>query len=104
MRVIEEKEVGNRKLKSAIDVKETLQGRITKATKLVDAILETFSEDETCAVLKPNPDVFCLLSACMVYISFAISSFTKPRDDFFFNNIVTVSNTRPKSLSWLFYR
>jgi hypothetical protein len=87
MRVIEEKE---RSLRSRVqrslasDVKSNLGFMIQKACKLADNLLSKYSLENTSS----NSDFTAtelpvLLEMIAIYVSFAVSSCTKPRNDFF---------------------
>jgi Putative zinc finger in N-recognin (UBR box) len=92
MRVIEEKEKASSQRASAVEVKNLLRGMIKKASKLIDALLGKFvPPDETMDQQIPA-EVFCLFEACAVYLSFAISSYTKPSVDFFSSTMLSMTS------------
>ena len=65
--------------KSALAIFSLLRAMIEKASAMIDALLDQGTEVNKTL----DPDVFCLLEACAVYITFAVSAMTKPRTDFF---------------------
>jgi hypothetical protein len=65
---------------SKVELGNLLKEMLKKASSMVKEILQKYVHGEE-SVLPPA--VFCLLEACCVYISMAISMFTRPSSDFF---------------------
>lgn len=63
--------------------KQTLRRMILKASALIDMLLQRFVPDDSNLDQDVPPEVFSLLEALSAYISFAITSHSKPENDFF---------------------
>lgn len=86
LRVIDQKDQVNKaagKKQLAATVKRELRAMVLKATSLCRDVLSTFVPEDPDMNQEIPCEVFALLEALCVYISFAISSFTKPDVDFF---------------------
>lgn len=92
MRVIEEKEKSNMQRSSAVEVNILLRVMIKKASKIIDALLLKFVPSDMSMNQHIPPEVFCLLEACAVYVSFTISSYTKPSCDFFSSTMLSMTS------------
>jgi len=75
------KEQSQQTLKS--EVGRQLRAMITKASRLVDKLVERYIPSDGTMDQHIPPEVFCIFEACAAYISFAVASYTKPRSDFF---------------------
>jgi hypothetical protein len=63
--------------------KQTLRRMISKASALIDMLLQRFVPDDSNLDQDIPAEVFSLLEALSAYISFAIASHSKPENDFF---------------------
>lgn len=98
IRAIEVKEKANSLQTSAVEVNGLLRGMIRKASKLVDALLRKFVPSDVSIDQNIPPEIFCLLEACAVYLSFAVSSYTKSSRDFFSSTLLSMtSRTRNRA-------
>jgi Putative zinc finger in N-recognin (UBR box) len=74
---------------SKVELGNLLREMIKKASHMVEEILQKFVHTEEFVV---PPAVFCLLEACCVYISMAISMFTRPSSDFFSTTMLELAS------------
>jgi len=70
---------------------------IKKASKLVEKLQEQYIPADASMNQEIPPEVFCILEACAAYISFAVSSYTKPKFDFFSTVMSTMTERAVRS-------
>lgn len=73
------------------EVKSQLRIMIKKASRLVDKLLDLYVPTDSSMDQDIPPEVFCIFEACSAYISFAVSSYTKPKCDFFSSTMLSMT-------------
>lgn len=76
---------------SDAELKSLLQTMIKKASKIVDAVLRKYKPSFSTQGHDIPSEVFALLEGCAVYITYAVSMFTKPSGNFYFATMEKVS-------------
>ena len=94
MQVIDEKEAAAKsktRRSLATEVKSDLREMIKKAARLIDDLLVQYIPSDDSMDQHVPPEVFVMLEEIAVYISFAISCFTKPASDFFSSTMLSMT-------------